>query len=198
MRVLSLVCALATTSSAVSLPRGGDKDNKGRPNLVPANYDGQCFYPTPDPSFKLEKYLGKWYQVAGTPFRETAGARCITADYSLNPNGTVRVQNGGKISDTRSIGVVGTATPVNKAYGKGGAFIVEFPSGYPSACPGPNYIVQEYGGEYAVVQTADWGVLYILSREQKPKERKVERWIERAVELGSNATAIVRFSQEDC
>lgn len=176
----------------------------------------QCFYPVPDPSFKLDKYLGKWYQVAGTPFRETAGARCITADYSLfvrspssynssnrlthpqQPNGTVRVQNGGKISDTRSIGVVGTATPVSKAYGKGGAFIVEFPSGYPSACPGPNYIVQEYGGEYSIVQTADWGVLYILSREQKPKDKKVEKWIERAVELGSNATAIVRFSQEDC
>lgn len=85
-----------------------------------------------------------------------------------------------------------------KIYGKGGAFVVQFPMGSDSECPGPNYIVQEYGKEYAIVQTANWGVLYILSREQMPKERKVQRWIERAVELGSNATAISLYDQKDC
>jgi apolipoprotein D and lipocalin family protein len=43
-----------------------------------------CFYPVPDPKFDLEAYLGTWYQVAGTPFGPTAGARCITANYALN------------------------------------------------------------------------------------------------------------------
>lgn len=43
-----------------------------------------CYYPVPDAKFDLEAYLGTWYQVAGTPFGPTAGARCISANYSLN------------------------------------------------------------------------------------------------------------------
>jgi hypothetical protein len=43
-----------------------------------------CFYPIPDAQFDLESYLGTWYQVAGTPFGPTRGARCISAKYSLN------------------------------------------------------------------------------------------------------------------
>jgi apolipoprotein D and lipocalin family protein len=84
----------------------------------------------------------------------------------------VKVQNGGRVGENQSISATGTATPVSRAYGRGGAFIVEFPgSGTPNR---PNYIVQEFGGEYSVVQTADWGVLYVLSREQKPSEKKVD------------------------
>ena len=75
---------------------------------------------------------------------------------------------------------------------------VEFPSGYPSQCPGPNYIVQEYGGSYAIVQTANWGVLYILSRERNPPQNAVEKWIENAVALGANATAVIKFDQTNC
>ena len=43
----------------------------------------------------------------------------------------------------RTVDIVGTATPVDSAYGAGGAFVVSFP-GTPSTaeCPGPNYIVQ--------------------------------------------------------
>ena len=43
-----------------------------------------CYYPVPDAKFDLETYLGTWYQVAGTPFGPTAGARCVTANYALN------------------------------------------------------------------------------------------------------------------
>ncbi|KAF2748258.1 Calycin-like protein, partial [Sporormia fimetaria CBS 119925] len=157
-----------------------------------------CFYPIPDPSFKLDTYLGKWYQVAGYSFRETAGGECITAQYSLNPNGTVRVNNGGRAGET-TIGAIGTATPVGKEYGKGGAFVVEFPQGFPSGCPGPNYIVQEYKkGDYSIVQTQNWDTLFILSREQFPSEEKLAKLIDRAVKLGSNATEIIPFSQEGC
>jgi len=44
--------------------------------IAPATYDGQCFYPQPDAAnFNLEKYLGRWYQVAGTAFGPTAGCK---------------------------------------------------------------------------------------------------------------------------
>lgn len=40
------------------------------------------------------------------------------------------------------INIVGTATPVDTAYGAGGAFVVSFPGTPDAECPGPNYIVQ--------------------------------------------------------
>lgn len=71
---------------------------------------------------------------------------------------------------------------------------MQFPQGSGNECPGPNYIVQgelfllmrgffgvwmlivrvEYGGNYAIVQTAEWGVLYILSRERQPGQEVID------------------------
>jgi apolipoprotein D and lipocalin family protein len=42
----------------------------------------------------------------------------------------------------QAISIVGTATPVDSAYGAGGAFVVSFPGTPGAECPGPNYIVQ--------------------------------------------------------
>lgn len=192
---LLLTCGLAV--SAASIPRANLETRATGQTVVPAFYDGECFYPTPDSSFKLSEYLGTWYQVAGTPFGETQGARCVTARYEANDNGTVRVINTARAGE-RQVGANGTATPVSAAYGFGGAFRVQFPQGSGNECPGPNYIVQEYGGNYAIVQTAEWGVLYILSRERQPGQEVIDGWIERAVCLGSNATAISYYDQSNC
>jgi len=46
------------------------------------------------PSLDLHRYLGLWYEIARLPERhERADFTDITATYSLNPNGTVRVDN---------------------------------------------------------------------------------------------------------
>lgn len=34
-------------------------------------------------------------------------------------------------------------------------------------------VATEYGGDYAIVQTAKWGVLYILSRVREPPREHV-------------------------
>lgn len=44
-------------------------------------------------NFSLSKYLGLWYEVKKYPFVFTIGAKCVTAEYGLNPNGTVSVFN---------------------------------------------------------------------------------------------------------
>jgi apolipoprotein D and lipocalin family protein len=101
----------------------------------------KCFYPKAEGGFDLQSYLGTWYQVAGYAFGPTAGAKCVTAQYSLNADGTVKVLNTAKIGP-QAIAIEGTATPVSEIYAKGGAFVVQFPSTPPATCPGPNYIVQ--------------------------------------------------------
>jgi apolipoprotein D and lipocalin family protein len=46
------------------------------------------------PSVDLQRYLGTWYEIARKPMRhEDETASNITADYSLNEDGSVRVLN---------------------------------------------------------------------------------------------------------
>lgn len=59
----------------------------------------------------------------------------------LQDNGTVRVLNTASVGP-QTVKIVGTATPVDAAYGAGGAFVVSFPGTSGAECPGPNYIVQ--------------------------------------------------------
>ncbi|KAJ4336707.1 hypothetical protein N0V95_008545 [Ascochyta clinopodiicola] len=139
MRVQTTIAALTSVASGLLMPRQSNETTT--PNVAAAQYDGTCFYPVPDSKFNLEAYLGTWYQVAGTPFGPTAGARCVTANYELNDNGTVRVLNTATVGP-QTINIVGTATPVDTAYGAGGAFVVSFPGTPAAECPGPNYIVQ--------------------------------------------------------
>lgn len=87
MRVVSTILTLTSAASGMLYPRADASNNEtasSGPNVVAAQYDGECFYPVPDPKFSLDSYLGTWYQVAGTPFGPTAGARCVTANYQLN------------------------------------------------------------------------------------------------------------------
>lgn len=110
---------------------------KGRPANVPPR---ECFYPTPDSSFDIDTYLGVWYQVAGYTAIFDAGCKCITANYTLNDNGTVHVVN-----ECQELGlpvsIEGTAAAADTAYGEAGVFEVTL-AGFGDVCPGPNYIVQ--------------------------------------------------------
>jgi apolipoprotein D and lipocalin family protein len=166
-------------------------------NAVPSLWDGECYYPKPDIGFELESYLGTWYQVAGTPEPFNAQCKCTFAQYTLNDNGTVGVNNTCQ-AGPRPISIVGTATPVGPEYGATGAFQVQFPGEDPPDCPGPNYIVQDYTGEFSLVQSNNFSSLFILSREQHPEEETLDAWIKRAALLGANADAIVKVDQTDC
>lgn len=197
-----ITCALA--ASATPLQRRGktscDSDGK---QAVPATFDGQCFYPVPTRSraFSLDAYLGRWYQLAGTVAPFTRGCKCIYAEYSLNPNSTVNVQNGCQLNETE-VNIQGTATPVDAelGYGESGVFRVQFPQSPPEECPGPNYIVQAYDGDdgWAIVQASNFSTLFILSREQEREESEIQEWIDKAGQLGSNLTEVVVTDQRNC
>ncbi|PHH90107.1 hypothetical protein CDD83_4481 [Cordyceps sp. RAO-2017] len=66
----------------------------------------------------------------------------------------------------------------------------QFPGQPTPECPGPNYIVQDYTGDIAIVQTSNFKTLFILSRERHLKDSVIEAWIKRAGQLGSNLAEI--------
>lgn len=41
----------------------------------------------------VQKYMGKWYEIASFPQSFQKGCACTMAEYSLNDNGTVKVSN---------------------------------------------------------------------------------------------------------
>ena len=51
---------------------------------------------TPVSDFELQRYLGKWYEVARLDHRVERGLSDVTAQYSLRPDGQVRVLNSGR------------------------------------------------------------------------------------------------------
>ena len=50
---------------------------------------------TPVRDFDANRYLGKWYEIARFDFFFEKGLNNVTAEYSLNEDGTVRVVNRG-------------------------------------------------------------------------------------------------------
>jgi len=70
MRSFAVLSLLAATAAAK--------------NAVPTLWDGSCYYPQPDIGFNLTSYLGRWYQVAGTPAPYNANCKCTFAQYALN------------------------------------------------------------------------------------------------------------------
>lgn len=45
--------------------------------------------------FEKEKYLGKWYEIARMDFKFEKNLNNTTATYSINDNGTIKVDNRG-------------------------------------------------------------------------------------------------------
>ncbi|KEY74603.1 hypothetical protein S7711_05034 [Stachybotrys chartarum IBT 7711] len=165
--------AVLSIASMAAAAHAASNDTAQTPRAVPSLWDGQCFYPTADGGFQLETYLGRWYQVAGTLAPFTAGCKCIYAQYALNDDGNVQVNNTCE-AEGRPVNILGTASPADPTYGLDGAFRVQFPGQPAEECPGPNYIVQDYANDIAIVQSSNFTTLFILSREQHLEESVIQ------------------------
>ncbi|PSR88938.1 lipocalin-like domain-containing protein [Coniella lustricola] len=192
--VASVLSLAAAVSAATAVPRATTSNGT---NVVSATWDGECFYPVSDSTFDISTYLGVWYQVAGYTAIFDADCKCITANYTLNADGSVGVVNTCQELGL-PISISGSAVAADSAYGDAGVFVVTL-EGFGDVCPGPNYIVQEYvEGDYAIVQSPDFATLFILSREQSLTTAEIDTLVARAVALGSVEDKIVTDSQSGC
>jgi len=111
--------------------------------------------------FSKEKYLGKWYEIARLDFKYERNLNNTTAEYSLNDNGTIKVDNKGyHIQKKKWVQAIGKAKFVgeeNNAMLKV-SFFGPFYSGY-------NVIAIDHDYKYALVAGASLKYLWILSRE---------------------------------
>ena len=137
----------------------------------------------PVSNFDLNRYLGKWYEIARLPTWFEKELTNVTATYSLNKNGMVKVQNegykNGKLK--KAIGKAKITKDKNIGYLKV-SFFGPFYADYKIIYLDTNY-------QYAMVASSN-KYLWILSREPKMNEDLLRELVEKTNKLGFNISRL--------
>ncbi len=145
----------------------------------------------------LERYLGRWYQVAGYAFGPSSGQVAITADYSLRDDGDILVFNRGLQGglDGPEDTIEGIARVVDTE--SNAKLRVKFPEVLGGLFPGQYWIVDldSEGYSYAAVTDSLRFTLFILSRTPQIDETVYAGIVERLVAKGFDASRIIRIAQ---
>ena len=148
---------------------------------------------TPVKNFQLERYLGKWYEIARLDHSFERGLSQISAEYSLNPDGSVKVINRGySDQDKKWKEAMGKALFV-KSPDQGFLKVSFFGPFYGS------YIILELDHQnysYALVCGPDRSYLWMLARSPKIDDATKNALIAKAASLGFKTDELI-FVQHD-
>lgn len=137
--------------------------------------------------FDKDKYLGKWYEVARFDFRFERDLNNTTAEYSMNPNGTIKVDNRGYNYKTKewkqAIGKAKFAKTPDVAMLKV-SFFGPFYGGYNVIALDPDY-------KYALIAGSSLKYLWILSRETTIPEEVKQDYLLKAQSLGYDTSKLI-------
>lgn len=143
---------------------------------------------TPVQNFELDRYLGKWYEIARLDHSFERGLMQVTAEYALREDGGVKVTNRG-------------FSPQDGEWqeAEGKAFFVDDQAeGYLKVSFfGPfygSYVIFELDEEhyqYAFISGPDTSYLWFLSRTPAVDELMIERFIKRADSLGFDTRQLI-------
>lgn len=144
------------------------------------------------PFVDLQKYAGKWYEIASFPQSFQKGCNCTTAEYTLSEKGFVIVENRCNKDSING----------KQSYIKGKAFVVENSSNAKLKVQffwpfrGQYWIIDladDYS--YAVVGHPNRNYLWILSRTAKMEDTTYQQIIARIKENGFDILKIKQTQQ---
>ena len=134
----------------------------------------------PPPVVDLTQYLGTWYEVGSVKQFFSLGLVNTTAVYSLNPDGSIRVENSGNyfVNNGPKSSITGSALPVDPANNK---LNVRF-FGSASARPPGNYWIVDLDPDYQwAIVTDPTGVSgFLLTRERTVSADFYQELLDRA------------------
>ncbi|HCT40293.1 MAG TPA: lipocalin [Moraxellaceae bacterium] len=144
-------------------------------------------------NFKLERYLGQWYEVARLDHSFERGLSKVTADYSLRDDGGVRVLNRGySAADQKWKEAEGKAYFVGQP--DQGYLKVSFFGPFYGA-----YVVAELDHEnyqYSLVTGPNTSYLWILSRTPTLDAATKDRLVKKAASLGFDTSKLIFVAQD--
>ena len=142
----------------------------------------------------VQRYVGKWYEIALLPNSFEEGCNCTTAEYSLIDSTTLRVTNTCRLDSTNG--------KIEQAKGK--AFVVEGSNNAKLRVQffwpfrGDYWIIaldkEHY--QYAVVGTPSRKYLWFLSRTPKMDERLYDSLVEKCKTKNFDVTKLQKTVQE--
>lgn len=142
----------------------------------------------PVENFKVDRYLGTWYEIARLNHSFEQGLTKVTARYSMQEDGGLKVVNRGYLTEKNL-----WKESVGKAY-----FVDEKNLGYLKVSFfGPlygSYIIFELdheGYQYAMVSGPQKSFLWLLARKPTLDEAIKTRLIARAAELGFDTSQLI-------
>ncbi|MER3464872.1 MAG: hypothetical protein C4329_11120 [Chitinophagaceae bacterium] len=145
------------------------------------------------PHVDLQRYAGKWYEIASFPQRFQKGCTCTTAEYTLSDKGYVivenrcnKVQKGGKQSYAKAKAFV---TPNSGNAKLKVQFFWPFKGKYWIIDLADNY-------SYAVVGHPNRNYLWILSRTPTMEETLYQKIVKRTAAKGFDITKLQRTKQQ--
>lgn len=142
--------------------------------------------------FRLDAYLGRWYEIARLPHGFEEGLCCVTATYSRRADGGIHVINRGYNLDEQAWDVA-----------KGKAYYVDGPntgrlkvSFFGPFYAGYNILALDDAYRHALVAGPDRDYLWILARQPRMDERIYQALVERAQELGFPVGKLIKVAQD--
>ena len=142
------------------------------------------------PHVELEKYLGKWYEIAHLPAKFQEGCDETTATYTLLKDGSISVLNQ-SIKDGKMKQAKGKAKVVDKDSNARlkVTFFWPFYGDYWIIKLGNNY-------DYSVVGTPNRKYLWILSRTPQMDDKLYSQLIEYAKSKGFEVNKLIKTLQK--
>jgi apolipoprotein D and lipocalin family protein len=148
---------------------------------------------TPVNNFDGTRYLGKWYEIARLDHSFERGLNNVTAEYSKQEDGGIKVVNRGYNAEKKE-----WKDAVGKAY-----FVDKTDVGYLKVSFfGPfygSYIVfdlDQQGYQYSMISGPDKSYLWILSRTPTMDEATKKRLVDKAQQLGYDTSKLIYVSHD--
>ena len=146
----------------------------------------------PVEGFELQRYLGKWYEIARLDHSFERGLSRVTAEYSLRDDGGVRVVNRGYSANKDE-----WDQAEGKAYFMGSPSVGHLKVSFFGPFYG-SYVIFELDKEYdyAMVSGPSRSYLWLLSRTPTINESLKQRFIQRASMLGFAVDKLIWVDQQ--
>lgn len=177
---LIIICLLTVMGSKEAHALGGARSGQGQSEL-----------PTVQ-SVDLNRYLGKWYEIARITQSFEEGCVGVTAEYSLDEDGDIAVKN--SCRKDRLDGELKVAHGTAKVVDTTTNSKLKVSFFWPFYGP---YWILELGSdyEYAVVGSPDRETLWILSRSPRMDEKLIREILARRAAQGFDVTKVDRVEQ---
>lgn len=142
----------------------------------------------------IQRYMGKWYEIASFPQRFQKGCTCTTAEYELMKNGKVKVLNSCYLEEKEKM-----KTAEGKAWVTDETTNAKLKVQFFWPFSGKYWIIDladDYS--YAVVGHPNRDYLWILSRSPQMPEQTYKAIVDRVAAKGFDTSKLQKTKQANC